>query len=204
MESAVGELHHGMASRVLSPRELTLVLHYGSSFPHGKKAPVVLAVLLSLGGFALTCYMGIEFGIAMGFMVVLIAGMTSCMKVPAMALNLAAVAALAIAGSHLTAAYDMYGRRKSITGIATMCSTLASVSNGDDDMFAAYYREFQKYCSNNVFYWHGAALVVWVLAGVVIFLVPARAEPRMFDIRDLDHDQDEPTTEYNKQGLEVA
>jgi hypothetical protein len=131
--------------------------------------------------------------------------MTSCMKVPAMALNLAAVAALAIAGSHLTAAYDMYKRRKSITGVATMCATLASVSNGDDDMFAAYYREFEKYCSNQVYYWHGAALVVWVLAGVVIFLVPARAASRMVDIRELDHDdQDEPTTEYKKQGLEVA
>jgi hypothetical protein len=172
---------------------------------------VVLAVLLTLGGFALTCYMGVEFGIAIGFMVVLLSAMTSCMKVPAMALNLAAVAALAIAGSHLTAAYDTYKRRKSITGASTMCSTFASVVNGDDDMFAMYYREYQKYCSNDVYYWHGAALVVWVFAGVIIFLVPTRPATTMTDIRILDHehsylghDQDEPSSEYEKAGSETA
>ena len=165
-----------------------------SSFPHGKRAAVLLAILLTIGGFVLSCYMGNEFAIAIGFMVLLLALMTTCMKVPAMALNLAAVAALGNAGSHVTAAYDLYKLRKNIMGVETLCSTFATVINGDDDMFGAYYREYQKYCSNDLYTWHAGTGVVWICCGVVLFLVPTRRGGATK--QDVDCHPEEPTTSY--------
>lgn len=105
-------------------------------------------------------------------------GLTSCMALPPLSLNLAAVAALANAGAHLAAAHSLYKSRQGLGAYA--CSRLKQAlalydgGSTDDGIFSSYYAEYRKYCGNSIYIWNAVAMLVWVAAGIVIFLVPSR------------------------------
>lgn len=174
-----------------------------SSFPHGKKVPAILSIVLTLIGFGISFGLGNDMGISIGVIVALLMFFTTCMKVPSTALVLAAVAALAVAGSHVTQLSTMIKARTSYSGV--MCSELKTFFGGDDDraaMMTAGYRDtYNTYCSPSIIAWQVAAILIWVATGVVIFLVPRKGENSEPLIQDLNKDSAPlaSTTEYQKQ-----
>ncbi|CAB9518258.1 expressed unknown protein [Seminavis robusta] len=146
------------------------------SFPHGKKNPVRLAIALTLIAWMISANLGREFAVGMGFMTTSIVMLSSCMKLPPMAMTLAAIASLANAGSHFTAVHSVWKLRHNMVGAGKFCRQFASVTNGDDDMYSAYIGEYNKYCSNTVYGVQAVAILMWVLAGITIFVASPRSD----------------------------
>lgn len=164
---------------------------------------VILSIVFSLLGFSVSFGMDSVLGICLGLAVVTVLVLMSSMRMPPLALILAAVASLAIAGYQLVEMRSLYTQANSYS-IKLVCEEMSGMMEADDDfttlMMEGFYSEYTKYCGSaykKAMAWHGMAMICWMISGVLIFLVP-RADNKREAMLNLD-DGDEPVTDYEKQ-----